>query len=1195
MQHHWDGIAKLFGRYDQVKLIITTEQLGNTSRAHQTRHSKPLRWAVRTADYVKPCYIASFGYGSPCRFEVALMSFNIVFDYSYDTSGFFNAPGRRNALEAAADIWEGLINDDFRPVPVGVQFSIANPSAPATNVSVTLSSPVDDLVVFVGATDLGGWRTTATGTVITGGQGGPSGYDAAGDILSSRIYSEFRGQATTDYEPFAGTISFNSNNAADYSFDISGPTSGKIDFVSTALHEIGHVLGIGTSGAYARQISEGEFAGPNALATNGGAPIPLEADGAHILNGYSGDTALMDPRSFVGTRQLPTNLDLAMLADIGYEISGFSKQGTLPEIVTKGNDQTVFGTVINDTIDGLAGDDKIQGDRGDDHLVGSLGDDILFGQAGHDTLEGGEDADSLYGGDGEDILVGGGGDDALWGGGGSDRYVFSGLTGADLIGDFDFSVDTLVVGSDLGFATVANVLAAVSRPYSNVSRVTFSTGNWVDVYDNPTGNKLQADNIVLQANTFRDPLGDGTPITFVSDTDEYFALRVFRQPDIDDKSLVGNRHLGIDWNATVDEDKEEVCAVASGKVVYAQGHGGTGFGKTVVIEHTLDNGEVVYSLYAHLKSIAVGLGNISIGDKIGIVGDTGAAETPHLHFEIFEVGGTSTFQDYLTYGTPLANKFGYTNKANASTATWSPDTLSEVSYAEGDFTWYNPVKFIDDHRNPTPPKPTEEIFKAEGKAAFLAQLSLAAYHLDEPREIRADQINDQKPYAEDLYTDIQESIVLLGEAEVPIAAGVLSSYGKTTKFGTSGFENGIFTKKNAAALVGRATDAMFISFRGTNDNEGEEEYPPANTPDEHHWFGKDDHFRLFKELIKGLDAYVDGLNGDSDESNDIKAIYVTGHSLGAAMAEAFMTKNWVQKLFSDIPMEAVNFASPGYGVAPGSDLRTTTFWIKSDKILIASKLFDNIGDPNKIFHDIEGDAKRLHSMKLHSDFVEFFRTNGLEDEDFQELHGKDYDRVYAHVKDFDTSYDTETGFLIGEDADTISGSKKNDIILGGKKSDALHGQGGDDYMDGGAGNDTLKGGADWDFLYGKGGKDTLIGGYGKDLMWGGTGGDTFKFSNVKQTNSQDKIAESDRIMDFDKGPGDDLIDLGDIDANWNKKGDQAFDFKGEEAFSSSAGELRYTQRKDSAVVWGDTDGDGVANFAVRFAGTHIFDASDFIL
>jgi murein DD-endopeptidase MepM/ murein hydrolase activator NlpD len=63
----------------------------------------------------------------------------------------------------------------------------------------------------------------------------------------------------------------------------------------------------------------------------------------------------------------------------------------------------------------------------------------------------------------------------------------------------------------------------------------------------------------------------------------------------------------------------------------------TGWGNRVVIRHTLPNGQVVYSLYAHLlaRSVIVHEGDVvAAGQPIAKVGKTGRATAPHLHIEI---------------------------------------------------------------------------------------------------------------------------------------------------------------------------------------------------------------------------------------------------------------------------------------------------------------------------------------------------------------------------------------------------------------------------------------------------------------------------------------------------------------------------------------------------------------------------------
>ncbi|HEY3156613.1 MAG TPA: M23 family metallopeptidase [Candidatus Eisenbacteria bacterium] len=102
-----------------------------------------------------------------------------------------------------------------------------------------------------------------------------------------------------------------------------------------------------------------------------------------------------------------------------------------------------------------------------------------------------------------------------------------------------------------------------------------------------------------------------------------------------------------DGNALVKVRKAQTVKlpkVVDGKQVYAHAtryrtayRWRTGWGNRVVIRHRLPNGDVVYSLYAHLlpRSVLVKKGEIvAAGQPIAKVGRTGRATAPHLHLEI---------------------------------------------------------------------------------------------------------------------------------------------------------------------------------------------------------------------------------------------------------------------------------------------------------------------------------------------------------------------------------------------------------------------------------------------------------------------------------------------------------------------------------------------------------------------------------
>jgi hypothetical protein len=85
----------------------------------------------------------------------------------------------------------------------------------------------------------------------------------------------------------------------------------------------------------------------------------------------------------------------------------------------------------------------------------------------------------------------------------------------------------------------------------------------------------------------------------------------------------------VDWNRT-DDVGDPVVAAAAGVVTTAVPNGTHGYGRYVVIDH--GNGES--TLYGHMQSINVGVGQtVDQGTLLGLVGDTGNATGPHLHFE----------------------------------------------------------------------------------------------------------------------------------------------------------------------------------------------------------------------------------------------------------------------------------------------------------------------------------------------------------------------------------------------------------------------------------------------------------------------------------------------------------------------------------------------------------------------------------
>jgi murein DD-endopeptidase MepM/ murein hydrolase activator NlpD len=93
---------------------------------------------------------------------------------------------------------------------------------------------------------------------------------------------------------------------------------------------------------------------------------------------------------------------------------------------------------------------------------------------------------------------------------------------------------------------------------------------------------------------------------------------------------VNSFHQGVDLAA---DEGVPVAAGNSGRVAYV-GSGPT-HGNSVLIDH----GDGVFSGYNHLSAVSVQVGQmVSRGDVVGLIGSTGMATGPHLHWEVLVRG-----------------------------------------------------------------------------------------------------------------------------------------------------------------------------------------------------------------------------------------------------------------------------------------------------------------------------------------------------------------------------------------------------------------------------------------------------------------------------------------------------------------------------------------------------------------------------
>ncbi len=377
--------------------------------------------------------------------------------------------------------------------------------------------------------------------------------------------------------------------------------------------------------------------------------------------------------------------------------------------------------------------------------------------------------------------------------------------------------------------------------------------------------------------------------------------------------------------------------------------------------------------------------------------------------------------------------------------------------------------------------------------------------------------------------------------------------------------------------VWNGATTLAVAFRGTDD-----------LSDVAGWvLGMKAYYEHFRPLIDAIKAYV--------ESTGVHQIFVTGHSLGGAMAQLFMEE--VPSLTRYI---GATFGSPGvtFGLGSGApNSRIVHFEHSEDLVPIVDLSSDKGGErviiPINDLKDTADDGIGIteHNMVTYLHSAKNFTLMGSGLPDFMKLQPHvpaGVTHIYA---------DNNAAHQFGGD-NTMASVDEQLYGLGG--DDTIKGFWGDDELVGGTGSDLLIGGpsnyvsaalTDNDLLIGGAGDDYLQGGRGADRLAGGQGSDTFIY--LRASDSPARLPKADTLQNFQKGF--DKLDLSAIDAQKGVSGDQAFTFIGDAAFTATAGQLRSFIDGARTIVTGDVDGDGVGDFAIKVVGAPILDSIDFIL
>ena len=232
------------------------------------------------------------------------------------------------------------------------------------------------------------------------------------------------------------------------------------------------------------------------------------------------------------------------------------------------------------------------------------------------------------------------------------------------------------------------------------------------------------------------------------------------------------------------------------------------------------------------------------------------------------------------------------------------------------------------------------------------------------------------------------------------------------------------------------------------------------------------------------------------------------------------------------------------------------------------------------------------------------------------------DLVNSTLSSYTLGTNIENGRVLNTGTASLTGNSLDNRLEAGAGNNVLNGSTGTDTVSyasaasavtvslalttaqvtGGSGSDTLTafenltGSAHADRLTGSSGANVLAGGGGADTLNGGAGNDIFDFNALADSG----LASSswDQLVDFVRGQ--DRIDLSTLDANAaSTSSNEAFVFIGSAAFSSSnaTGQLRYSYDAASAtgVLYGSTDADSAAEFAIQVMGVSSLAVGDFVL
>ncbi|MBR1942981.1 hypothetical protein IJ843_04530, partial [bacterium] len=719
----------------------------------------------------------------------------------------------------------------------------------------------------------------------------------------------------------------------------------------------------------------------------------------HVINGIDGEDSTLN-----GT----------FLAE---SITGSNKDDI---INAGGGDDTIDAGVGNDTVNAGDGNDLVYGGAGNDYIDAGAGDDTVYGGTGADIIYGGSGDDYIDGGDGDDYIDGGDGDDYINGGAGNDSIIAG--KGDDIIiggkgNDYLSSVDgnnTFIFNSGDGIDTIISG--------KGTDTVIFKDTSFDDlIFQNDNNNNLiikyGANDKVILEDYFKEDNESSIKNIVDSNGSSYYLKNLLGNVEIETSETKSNDVTGSYLDDTIIGGKlaDTLRGAAGNDTIYGKEDNDLIYGDSGDDVLYGDEGnDTIYGGDGH-DTIYGGTGNDLINGGAGenviifYVGDgndtveasTGSDTLVFKDFYFKDLKYCKNGNDLIIkYGTDYEDSVTLKNYFNSKIKT----SVSRIEGLYGSDTYTSrTLDFIINNAN--------TVVYIEGEEYSQNQITGTVY-------------NDS------IVGGNLENTINGGAGNDTIIGGKHKDY-ILGGAGNDYIEGGI----HYDTIYGGDGDDTIIGGAGNDLLYGE---------------GGENHFYFTPVTVEYNHNEEEYFNHDrvcSGKGTDIL------HFVGVEYSELQITHSG-----NDLVII--------YG-SKGSD----GTYNNSVSIVNYFKLNGNVSTKTIYCYDSDTDTDKAYNLSslLENSFV----TTELEQN---------------KVNNFVGSYLADS--IIGGDlADTIRGGNGNDTIYGNSGQDLLYGDNGNDVIYGGAGNDTLYGGNGNDKLYGEEQNDVIYGNAGNDSIYGGTGND----------------------------------------------------------------------------------------------------------